>query len=46
MLGEGDLGIKVGAGETAASHRVASPADVVEVLSVLAQLRRAGAGIE
>lgn len=46
VLGEGDLGIKVGAGETAASHRVASPADVVEVLSVLAQLRRAGAGIE
>ena len=40
-LGEADLGIKVGAGETAAALRVASPEELAEVLSELARMRSA-----
>lgn len=39
-LGERDLGIKVGEGDTAAHHRVADPEAVREVLTRLAELRR------
>ena len=38
-LGEGDLGIRVGPGETAASHRVADPAAIGRLLGELADLR-------
>ena len=38
-LGDGDLGLKSGDGETAASHRVAGPEDVAAVLALLADLR-------
>ncbi len=41
VLGADDLGIKVGPGATAASHRVTSPDDVLAVLLRLAQ-RRSG----
>jgi trehalose 6-phosphate phosphatase len=37
-LGPGDVGIKVGDGETAAAHRIADPAAVVAVLEDLAEL--------
>jgi len=39
VLGPGDVGIKVGPGDTAAAHRVAEPADVVTVLERLARAR-------
>ncbi|MCW2633469.1 MAG: trehalose-phosphatase [Pseudonocardia sp.] len=39
-LGERDVGVKVGDGETLARYRVASPADVAELLTVLAAARR------
>jgi trehalose-6-phosphatase len=39
-----DLAIKVGPGPSLARHRVPDPHAMVEVLSVLAQLRSAGAG--
>jgi len=38
-LGEGDLSIKVGPGETGAAHRVADPAAVADLLVELAGLR-------
>ncbi|WPO85366.1 trehalose-phosphatase [Herbiconiux sp. KACC 21604] len=38
-LGDGDLGLKSGAGETVAEHRVAGPAEVAAVLARLAELR-------
>lgn len=40
VLDEGDLGVKVGDGDTAARVRVADPAAVPEVLATLAALRR------
>ncbi|WP_066041995.1 trehalose-phosphatase [Herbiconiux solani] len=40
-LGEGDLGLKSGKGETRASHRVDGPADVAAVLAALDAARRA-----
>jgi trehalose 6-phosphate phosphatase len=40
-LGAGDFGLKSGAGETAAGHRVAGPAEVARVLAELARLRAA-----
>jgi trehalose 6-phosphate phosphatase len=43
-LGADDLGVKVGGGETAASHRVASPAAVRELLRALRDLLRNGSG--
>ncbi|MFW6187177.1 MAG: trehalose-phosphatase [Actinomycetota bacterium] len=39
-LGPDDLGIKVGGGRTVAAHRVATPAELAEVLARLAALRR------
>ncbi|NMH99201.1 trehalose-phosphatase [Pseudonocardia acidicola] len=41
-LGPGDVGIKVGDGETAAGHRVAGPEEMVAVLERLLTLRGAG----
>lgn len=38
VLGDGDLSIKVGPGETAAAYRIESPADVAIVLTRLADL--------
>jgi len=38
-LGDGDLGIRVGPGATAASHRVADPAAIGRLLGELADLR-------
>jgi len=38
VLGGGDVGVKVGAGETAAAHRVADPAAVRALLEQLADL--------
>ncbi|WOQ68570.1 trehalose-phosphatase [Microbacterium limosum] len=40
-LRDNDLGIKVGAGETAAAVRVASPTELAQVLSQLARMRSA-----
>ncbi len=40
-LGTGDLGVKSGAGPTAAGHRVAGPTEVAGVLARLASLREA-----
>lgn len=39
-LGDGDVGVKVGPGETLARYRVAAPADVAELLTTLAAARR------
>ena len=39
-LRPGDVGIKVGEGETAAEHRVSTPEDVTEVLQALLAARR------
>jgi trehalose 6-phosphate phosphatase len=39
-LGPGDVGIKVGEGETAAGYRVDTPEDVTEVLEKLLAARR------
>ena len=39
-LGDGDLGVKSGAGETAAAHRVGDPGAVAAVLALLADLRQ------
>ncbi len=41
VLGPGDLGIKVGEGDTAAQHRVASPRALVDVLQHLVAARAA-----
>ncbi|MGN6742971.1 MAG: trehalose-phosphatase [Amnibacterium sp.] len=38
-LGPGDLGLKSGPGETAATHRVAGPAEVAAAIALLADLR-------
>ncbi|AEA28195.1 trehalose-phosphatase [Pseudonocardia dioxanivorans CB1190] len=43
-LHPGDVGIKVGEGPTAASHRVADPAEMSEVLTRLLDARRDAAG--
>lgn len=40
-LGSGDLGVKVGPGETSASQRIATPQDLPEVLEALLAARRA-----
>ena len=42
-LGPGDLGIRVGEGETAATLRVDSPQQIAQVLSVIAHERAVGA---
>ncbi|MGD8195537.1 trehalose-phosphatase [Herbiconiux sp. P18] len=39
-LGDGDLGIKVGSGDTAARHRVAGPEEMAAALAVLVEARR------
>jgi trehalose 6-phosphate phosphatase len=39
-LRPGDVGIKVGEGDTAAAHRVDGPEDVAALLTELARLRR------
>ena len=39
VLGAGDVGVKVGEGETLAAHRVADPAALTDVLKQLARLR-------
>lgn len=39
-LGPGDLGVKVGEGETAAAHRVPDPAAVTDLLDALLDARR------
>jgi len=39
VLGDGDVGVKVGEGETLAAHRVADPAALTDVLKQLARLR-------
>ncbi|MFZ3454018.1 trehalose-phosphatase [Arthrobacter sp. 7Tela_A1] len=44
VLERGDVGIKVGAGETAAAFRVQSPGEFAEVLEHLLDLRRAAVG--
>ncbi|GAA1483364.1 bifunctional alpha,alpha-trehalose-phosphate synthase (UDP-forming)/trehalose-phosphatase [Brachybacterium fresconis] len=41
-LGENDVGVKVGGGDTAANHRIAGTEDVAAVLTRLAGLRREG----
>ncbi|MHA7133545.1 trehalose-phosphatase [Oerskovia turbata] len=38
VLGPGDVGVKVGDGETLAAHRIADPAAAAEVLTTLADL--------
>lgn len=40
-LGEGDLGVRVGDGDTAARVRVADPKELAALLSVMAQMRAA-----
>jgi trehalose 6-phosphate phosphatase len=40
-LGDGDFGLKSGAGETLASHRVSGPHRVAQVLALLAEFRDA-----
>ena len=44
VLEPGDVGIKVGEGDTAASHRAASPEAFTEVLAELLRLRAAAVG--
>ena len=39
VLHDGDVGVKVGEGDTAASHRVGTPEDVAELLRTLAAAR-------
>ena len=39
VLGEADIGVKVGAGETQAGHRIPNPASLAAVLNRLADLR-------
>jgi trehalose-phosphatase len=41
VLGDADIGVKVGPGETAARYRVDTPEDVTELLELLAAERRA-----
>ncbi|APX32303.1 trehalose-phosphatase [Brachybacterium sp. P6-10-X1] len=41
-LGEADVGVKVGGGDTAANHRIAGTENVAAVLTRLADLRREG----
>lgn len=45
VLGEGDLGVKVGDGETAAAHRIAAPADLAAVLNRILRARDGGRGV-
>jgi trehalose 6-phosphate phosphatase len=40
-LGDGDLGLKSGKGETIAEHRVPGPLEIAQALHVLAELREA-----
>ncbi|HIY25524.1 MAG TPA: bifunctional alpha,alpha-trehalose-phosphate synthase (UDP-forming)/trehalose-phosphatase, partial [Candidatus Brachybacterium merdigallinarum] len=40
QIGEDDLGIKVGGGDTAATHRIADPAAARDLLLDLARRRR------
>lgn len=42
VLGDGDIGLKVGPGETLAAHRIGTPSDLAEVLHRIAELRTAG----
>lgn len=42
VLGESDIGVKVGVGETQAGHRIPDPASLAEVLNRMADLREAG----
>lgn len=46
VLQAADVGIKVGAGETAAGYRVDSPGDVLQVLQVLVSDRASSTGLE
>lgn len=39
LLGTADLGVKVGDGDTAATHRLAGPPEVAQALELLARLR-------
>ena len=39
VLGEGDLGLKIGPGATLAGYRVRSPKEVTQVLALLADFR-------
>ena len=39
VLGEGDIGIKIGSGETLAAHRLPDPSSLAQVLNRLADLR-------
>jgi trehalose 6-phosphate phosphatase len=39
LLGPGDVGVKVGQGDTAAAWRVSGPPEVAEALALLARLR-------
>jgi trehalose 6-phosphate phosphatase len=41
VLRDGDVGVKVGPGETAARYRVEDPEEVTAVLELLAEERRA-----
>jgi len=43
LLGPGDVGVKVGPGDTAATWRVDGPPEVAEALALLARLRTAAA---
>jgi trehalose-phosphatase len=44
VLGSGDVGVKVGPGETAARYRVDDPEDVAELLEFLCDERRGAVG--
>lgn len=43
VLRSGDIGVKVGPGETSAAFRIAAPAELAEVLDRVAELREAAA---
>lgn len=43
-LGSGDIGVKVGPGDSAAGHRLEAPEDVAQALSDLVDLRRTRVG--
>ncbi|WP_022873595.1 trehalose-phosphatase [Nesterenkonia alba] len=42
VLGQGDVGVKVGPGETRAAYRIPAPESLAEVLEVFAEARTAG----